>query len=160
CDPFWVFTPGICSGGSRIWSGRLFNITGDWLAACEATPAVVSGGTFSPPSLRCMDQGVRGMLGEVSIPDGACTDLVFRGTITYNDGSPAPRPFTLGTIEVWACGTWVGPSCSWSKIATTSTDSVGKYSVTVPGPRDLADKYNVRVVAENAAAFVYAQDTL
>ena len=30
----------------------------------------------------------------------------------------------------------------------------------MPGPRDLADKYNVRVVAENAAAYVYAQDTL
>src|SRR5688500_11256528 len=30
CAPFWgPFTPGICSSGSRIYSGRLWNITGD-----------------------------------------------------------------------------------------------------------------------------------
>ena len=91
CGPYWgPFTPGICSSGNRIYSARLWNITGDWLAACEATPAVVAGDTFSPPSLRCMDRRAAGMWGEVSIPDGACADLVFRGTVTYNDGSPAP----------------------------------------------------------------------
>jgi hypothetical protein len=161
CGPYWgPFTPAHCSSGSRVYSARLWNITGDWMAACLATPAVVGGQTFSPPLLQCVDRGgAEGMWGEVSIADGACADLSVRGTVTYDDGSSAPRPFTFGTIEVWACGTWAGPSCSWSKIASASTDNAGRFSVTLAGPRDLADKYVVRVVAENDAAYVYAQDT-
>lgn len=161
CAPRWdAFVPGACVAGQRVYSARLWNITGDWAAACAATPAPIAGQVYSPPRLHCISRGAGGMWGEVNIPDGACADLTIRGKVSYEDGSPVPRLYTFGTVELWVCGTWVGPSCSWSKLDSSRTDGNGHFVFAVPGARDLEDRYVVRVVAENSAAYVYAQNTL
>ncbi len=61
-----------CKGlGVRQYSARLWDITGDWAAACAATPATVMGQSFSSPT-RCVNKGSFGMWGEFDVSDTSC----------------------------------------------------------------------------------------
>jgi hypothetical protein len=72
CGAKWGdFSSNACSGGTRTYWARLWNIVGDWDAACRMTPATVGGTRFARPT-RCINKGVAGMFGEFDVSDASC----------------------------------------------------------------------------------------
>lgn len=150
-----------CSGsGTRQYASQLMNIPKgqEWLTFCRSMPADINGQHFDHPT-RCIENA--GVWGEFDgVRDDACSPLRFDGNVTFDDDTATTRAFTSGTVEIWACASNVGGACSWSKIASTMTDAHGRYSISVPGPREVSDQYVARVVGENPSAYIFAQDTL
>lgn len=156
-----TFSEKQCSGTVRTYFSRLWDVTGsNGMAQCQSTALTVDGASF-PGAHRCIDKGLAGLWGEVDVPDARCGPLTFQGTARFSETEllPTPRGMSFADIEVWACGNRAGSACAWGKVSTGRTDAAGAFSLVVPGPRSTTDLYQVRLIARNAAAIVWQQDT-